>query len=103
TGVIATDHVGIVEADAAFASGPFWVFADFYDAMVGRRKASNVDFRAWQLMAGWFLTGETKPYKAANSTFDRVKPAKNFDDKGGAGAWELAARFSSLDLNDENV
>lgn len=53
--------------------------------------------------AGYFLTGEVRPYNRAAGTFDRVKPLKNFREKDGLGAWEVAARYSYLDLNEMNI
>jgi len=34
--------------------------------------------------------------------FGRVSPKNNFDGEGGWGAWQLALRYSTLDLNDDN-
>jgi len=103
TGVLNADEVKLLELDSGFVAGPFWVFGDYYDVTTDRVDASSVRFSAWQLMAGFFLTGESKPYKTTNSTFDRIKPKSNFDGKGGLGAWELAARWSNLNLNDKDV
>jgi phosphate-selective porin OprO/OprP len=97
------DRENLLEADGGFVSGPFWAYADYFDVQTRRTDGSTVMFDAWSLSAGWFLTGESKPYKASNSTYDRIKPKKNFDGKGGWGAWEIAARFSHLDLNDGDI
>lgn len=92
-------HLGL---EAAFVSGPFhcqaeWVSAETED------DDSDVEpkFDAYTLQAGFFLTGETRPYK--DSFFDRVKPKTNWDGEGGTGAWELVASLSSIDLNDEGI
>lgn len=54
--------------------------------------------------ASYWLTGEKKNYKTSSGTFDRVKPAAMFlNEEGGAGAWQLALRYSELDLNDDGV
>jgi len=59
--------------------------------------------------AGYFLTGEHRPYDRKAGAIDRVIPHQNMKfcgDNGngyGFGAWEVAARFSYLDLNDENI
>jgi len=55
--------------------------------------------------AGWFLTGEHRPYDRKLGTIDRVIPKENFgyNAAGGAGAWEVAARFSWLDLSDNGI
>jgi len=58
------------------------------------------DFNGWYLQASWILTGEAKPYRANTGSFGSPKPAQNFTlDKGGWGAWEVAARYSDLNLN----
>ncbi len=58
---------------------------------------------------GYFLTGEHRPYDRKSGAIDRVIPFHNMkfcgDNENGSGwgAWEVAARFSYLDLNDENI
>jgi len=104
TGTFKFDREDLIEFDAGFVAGPFWAFGDFFNADVRRVSPdSDVTFNAWSLCAGYFLTGESKPYKASNSTYDRIKPKKNFDGTGGMGAWEVAARYSELDLNDGKI
>ncbi len=62
---------------------------------------NNNHFNAWYVQASWVLTGESKRYNAANGAFTPPKPAQPFSLKnGGWGAWELAARYSDLNLND---
>lgn len=57
------------------------------------------------MQLSYFLTGESRPYKKSAGCFDRVRPKKNFAWKGerGPGAWELAGRYSWLDLDDAAV
>jgi phosphate-selective porin OprO/OprP len=59
-------------------------------------------YKGFYAQAGYFLTGETRPYNRANGTFDRIRPLKNFRENGGLGAWEIAARYSYLSLNQED-
>ena len=50
---------------------------------------------AWQIAASYLITGE-------DASFKGVKPKQDFDtDKGGWGAWELVARYSELNLDDD--
>ena len=50
---------------------------------------------AWQVAASYLLTGE-------DSSFKGVKPKNDFDlDKGGWGAWELVARYSQIELDED--
>jgi phosphate-selective porin OprO/OprP len=103
TGSFAASRSGQVECDAGFVSGPFWAYGDFFNEWISPDSQHDVRFRGWSVAAGWFLTGESKPYKASNSTYDRIKPKHNFDGKGGLGAWEVAARYDQLNLNDGDI
>ncbi len=50
---------------------------------------------AWQVQGYWVLTGEDASYRG-------VKPFKNFDPLAGSwGAWELVARFSDLQIDQD--
>ena len=56
----------------------------------------KLDHDAWNIGVSYLLTGE-------DASFKGVKPKKDFDiDKGGWGAWELVARYSEINL-DENT
>jgi len=54
-------------------------------------------FGGYYVSASYFLTGETRPYLMSEGEYDRVIP------KGKNGAWEIAARVSTIDLNDESA
>lgn len=49
---------------------------------------------------GYFLTGETRGYKRGDGTWARTK-VLNPVSKGGMGAFQLAARYEYVDLNDD--
>ena len=50
---------------------------------------------AWQVRASYLLTGEKANYR-------QIVPEKNFDFGGGGwGAWELAVRYASLDIDND--
>jgi phosphate-selective porin OprO/OprP len=61
------------------------------DATTIRR--GTVEHKAWQFSASWFLTGEEAAYASytPRSSFLPGKP--------GTGAWELVARFQSIDFD----
>jgi phosphate-selective porin OprO/OprP len=101
TGSFGTDGVDLLGLEAALVQGPFWVQSEWIQASTSG--AASADLSGWYLQAGWFLTGETRPYKRSEGVFDRVKPASDFLSGGGAGAWEVALRFGSLDLADGSV
>jgi phosphate-selective porin OprO/OprP len=56
----------------------------------------------WYVEAGYFLTGESMNFKTSNGVYSSVKP-KGIVGKGGIGAWQLAVRYESMDLNDSDA
>ena len=48
------------------------------------------------------LTGEHRPYHRKTGVLGRVVPDEDFGEYG-CGAWEVAGRWSMLDLNDSDV
>jgi phosphate-selective porin OprO/OprP len=57
---------------------------------------------AYFVNVSWFITGEHKNYNPSKSAFDRVTPKKNFSN-GGVGAFEIALRYSSINLNKHDL
>ncbi|CAA6821332.1 MAG: Phosphate-specific outer membrane porin OprP; Pyrophosphate-specific outer membrane porin OprO [uncultured Sulfurovum sp.] len=62
---------------------------------------NNYDFESWYVQSSWFITGESRRYKAKKASFSRVKP-KHPITEGGIGAWEIALRMSYLDIDDKD-
>lgn len=105
TGNIAGMHemdLGILELAGMY--GPFSVQSEFAKAKVERDIGSELDLNAFYVQAGWTLTGESRTYKAEDGEFKRLKPRNPFSlEKGTWGAWELAARYDQIDLEDEDI
>jgi phosphate-selective porin OprO and OprP len=59
-------------------------------------------FSGTYVQASYFLTGEHRPYNSKYRLFSRVRPKENYTgrDGGGRGAWQVALRYSELDLDD---
>jgi phosphate-selective porin OprO/OprP len=49
----------------------------------------------------YFLTGENRPYKSSLAGLGRVKPKNNYGENGW-GALEVAARFSTIDMQEDS-
>lgn len=64
---------------------------------------SDPTFDAWYVSGSYFLTGEHRPY--GGGAFGRVSPNENVraGDDGGLGAWEVAARYSTMSLIDSGI
>lgn len=100
---LATDHVTLFGGEAAIVQGPVSVQGEYVASKLSTMDNEDPMFAALYVTGSYFLTGEHRTYKSSTATFDRIKPNSNFDGEGGTGAWELAARFSRADLNDEST
>jgi phosphate-selective porin OprO/OprP len=88
-----------LEAGASFRN--FYGAGEWYKIKVNRDGASNPDFSGWYLQGAWTVTGERHVWSSANGGFRGIRPDKPLGGEGGGlGAWEVAARYSVLDLND---
>ena len=58
-------------------------------------------YESYYVQISYILTGESRIYKSKSGIFEGIK-VKNPVDKGGVGAWELAARVSQHDKNDND-
>lgn len=101
TGTFAADDTTIFNAEIAGATGPFWYAGEYYSADVSASAFGDPTFSGYYASAGYFLTGETRPFKTSAGAWNRVKPNSNFGE--GGGAWEVAARFSNIDLTDAGI
>lgn len=86
--------------EASGLYGPFSVGGEYTRMWVDRNQGDdNIELDGWYAEAAYSITGESRGYK--NGNFGYLEPAKPFSLKnGGWGAWELATRYSSADLND---
>ncbi|MBF0162769.1 MAG: hypothetical protein HQL88_10840 [Magnetococcales bacterium] len=91
--------------ESAAVWGPFSVEGEYVVTQLARDlRQPDLRFGGYYGSVSWFPTGESRNYEVKSGGFDRVKPLENFNLKtGGTGAWELAARYSHLDLADKNV
>lgn len=104
TGKLPANGAQIVNPELALVFGPFSFQAEYAHAFVnGDGGEADPDFYGLYAEASWFVTGEHRPYRTSEGIFDRVAPEHNFDLKGGLGAFEVALRYSRLDLDDGDV
>jgi phosphate-selective porin OprO/OprP len=100
TGAIAANDAYVVGPELAMNYGPFKAQAEYYYYKIDRTGTlPDPDFNSWYVQASWVITGEKYKYSMEEAAYKGVKPDSPFSLGGGLGAWELAARYSSTDLN----
>lgn len=90
--------------EAAATAGPLWVAGEFgwLKANVGGPSTRNPTFAGGYAEVGYFLTGETRGYKASKGAWGQPK-VDNPVFEGGLGAWAVVARLDTLDLTEIGV
>lgn len=103
TGSFAADSALIYDLELAAVLDRFWFAGEFIQADVDAPAFGDPTFGGFYIQLGFFLTDDYRRYKTGSGAFDRQKPSANWDSEGGRGAWEIAGRFSTLDLDDGSV
>ena len=104
TGRLPTRGQDLLGLELAHVAGPLSLQAEFIGSAVNSRGEGEQFFWGAYGMATFALTGEHRVYKMKTGSFGRMEPLHNFNpEKGHWGAWEVAARVSYLDLNDNGV
>ena len=98
------DDISMYGLELAGAWGPAHFSAEYMQAQVsGRGYGSEDTLEGYYVYAGYFLTGETRPYDDKKGVWGRVMPKHNFLGGSGWGAWEVAARYDVMDMNTKNI
>ena len=98
------DTVSVYGPELALNYGPFRAQGEYYMYEIDGIGGGSAEFDAWNLQASWIITGEAYRYDIKKAAYSGVKPANPFGFGGkGMGAWEVAARYSSADLNDASA
>jgi phosphate-selective porin OprO and OprP len=79
--------------ELAYQAGPFSVEGEYLSVDTSRDAGEEPGFSGYHVQTSYVLTGEKRGYRGG--VFRGITPGQ-----AGRGAWELAARFSSIDLID---
>src|SRR6266403_6224165 len=110
TGAIANvSGAQVYSVEAAATYGPLFFQSEYFWFNVDRNAATGLPpfgapsrkFEGGYAEAAYVLTGETRRYNAASASYAGIAPTNPFSLSGGGwGAWEIAGRYSTIDLND---
>jgi len=82
--------------------GPLWLGFEYTYTDLDSPEYADPKFAGYSVSASWALTGEMRSYRKRSGLFNQLPVAKPVN-QGGWGAFEAAARYSSVDLSDELV
>ncbi|HJT32358.1 MAG TPA: porin [Pirellulales bacterium] len=110
TGTLTANQTQIFQAEASTVLGPLSFQAEYYGTLVNQVHNPQVFFQGMYVYGSYLLTGEHRVYDRKQGIYTAIKPNSNFfrvrTNRGiamGPGAWEVAARFSSMNLSDRNI
>ena len=99
TGPLEAERALTSDLEVSWRRGPYWVAAEFLRSEVQSPQLGNPVFSGYHVTGSWILTREMRAYNRRNGTLGPV-PVSRSVYQGGPGAWEVTARYSSLDLSD---
>lgn len=111
TGNIAANHFQLFDPEFALILGPLSLQSEYAFATVDQIGGPALFFNGYMAQLSYFLTGEHRPYDRLQGIHKRMEPFEDFfrvrtkrqGIQTGLGAWEIAARFSNITLNDKNI
>ena len=105
TRAFASDNATIYDVEAALVTGPFSLQGEFIQSSADRIGAGDPDFDGFYVYGSYFLTaGDHRSYEPDAGAFGRTRPSNPWGgEDGGTGAWEIALRYSTLDLADAGI
>lgn len=104
TGAIDARHAWHYGFEGAAQYRNFLIEGEYINFGIDRRNpavgVTDPDFNGWYVEGSWVITGEKRRYNTTNAVFD-APPITNpwQPGSGGYGAFELTARYSTVDLN----
>ena len=105
TGDVPTSRNNLIGLEAAWKNGSMWAQAEYIRARVTSVEAGDPHFAGIAIQTGYFLTGLSRPWDNLWGVWGRVRPEQNYRwgnpfKKSSGGVWEVAGRFSTVDLTD---
>jgi len=106
TGRLLVNQFHMLGLEIAGQAGPLNFQGEYMCHFVDQIGNPSLFYDGAYFQTGYFLTGENRTYNKAVGVFDRVNPFTEFFSIGrhervcGWGAWEVAARWSYLNLFD---
>jgi phosphate-selective porin OprO/OprP len=89
----------IMDLALAGTYGPFFAQGEYLHYNIDRYNLATAEFDGGYGEVSYSITGETRKYNKGSAAYGGITPAHAFSPKDGYwGAWEVAARYSYIDL-----
>lgn len=98
TGPVPTQNINLYDFEIGARLGSLYGQAEATYAVIDT-PAGVVTLPGAYVQMAYLLTGEQRGYNRAGGVFGRVKPLNDFGYATGWGAWEVAVRYSYMDLD----
>ncbi len=106
TGTLMATSINQIGGELAFQQDRFSVQGEYVAVMPSTITGADPTFTGAYVRASVFLTKDRRKFERNAAAYGRTRPSSNFLTQGeekGAGAWELVAQYSTLDLTDQAV
>ncbi len=97
------DDAMILGLELAGVHNNFWWAAEYNQADVSTPIGPDPTFDGGYVQVGYIFGDNYRRYKTSAGAFDRQKPDSNWGMDDGKGAWEIAFRYSTIDLTDGGI
>lgn len=96
------EETRLINFEAAYREGPLLLLGEYFRTEIDSDILDNPTVSGYYMTANYALSGETRPYNYRNGTFSTF-PVSRPTSAGGWGTFEVAARYSHLDMEDGNL
>lgn len=98
------DNVTLFGPEIGLSYGPFTLLGEYNFAQFEREGDTTLEFNSWHIGLHWLFGAApyAKSYRIDAGEWKRPVPERDFSwaNGGGWGAFELAARYAAIDMND---
>ncbi|GGG94513.1 ATPase [Polaribacter pacificus] len=98
-------NLNLINLELLYINNSFSFQSEYLSTTINTGISNPTDtygFATYYGQVSYYVTGESKRLKNSYDGMDRISPNKNYG-KSGPGALELALRYSSSDLNDQDI
>ena len=102
TGLFSAEATFTYNLEAYWRKGPLLLGGEYTGVHVNSSVYDNPRVHGYNVGVSWVISGEMRTYRKKSGIFNPVPVSKPVN-TGGWGAWEVAFRYSTVDLSDVSL